>query len=331
MATFVPRVGPSGQRTWQVKVRRKGWPPLSATFDTKADASAWARQIEGEMDRGTFVSRSEAWEVSLGEALERYATEVSTKKRSGPREAYTRRYWQGSPLAHRSLASLRGKDITLAIRQLEAEGLGSNTIRLHLALLSHLFTVARMDWGFESLANPVASVRKPKVAPGRTRRLEEDEERRLMDAARIYGGEIGGIIQWALETAMRRGEICRMEWEHIDGSARVLQIPVTKNGLARRIPLSSKALAVLAQVGQKGRGPVWSLRPDSITQAFERICDMADISGLTFHDLRHEATSRLFEKGLNPMEVAAITGHQSLQMLKRYTHLRPEDLVERLG
>ena len=78
-------------------------------------------------------------------------------------------------------------------------------------------------------------------------------------------------------------------------------------------------------------GQVWGMKPDSISQAFERICSTAGIEGLTFHDLRHEATSRLFEKGLNPMQVAAITGHKTLQMLKRYTHLRAEDLVELIG
>ncbi len=130
---------------------------------------------------------------------------------------------------------------------------------------------------------------------------------------------------------MRRGEIAAMRWEHVNRETRVLLIPETKNGTSRRIPLSRAALAALDTLSRRPDGLVWSMRPDSISQAFERVCKAAGIKGLTFHDLRHEATSRLFEKGLNPMQVAAITGHKTLQMLKRYTHLRAEDLVGMLG
>ncbi len=122
-----------------------------------------------------------------------------------------------------------------------------------------------------------------------------------------------------------------MRWEHLDRKAKVLLIPETKNGTPRRVPLSTAALGVLDGLPRRLDGRVWGMRPDSISQAFERVCGAAGIEGLTFHDLRHEATSRLFEKGLNLMQVAAITGHKTLQMLKRYTHLRAEDLVGMLG
>ena len=122
-----------------------------------------------------------------------------------------------------------------------------------------------------------------------------------------------------------------MRWEHLDRKAKVLLIPETKNGTPREVPLSTTALAVLDALPRRIDGQVWGMRADSISQAFERVCEAAGIEGLTFHDLRHEATSRLFEKGLNPMQVAAITGHKTLQMLKRYTHLRAEDLVGMLG
>ena len=95
--------------------------------------------------------------------------------------------------------------------------------------------------------------------------------------------------------------------------------------------LDSATLSSIEGSKIKDSGRVWSLRPHSISQAFKRVCKAAGIEGLTFHDLRHEATSRLFEKGLGLMEVASITGHKTMQMLKRYTHLRVEDLVGRLG
>jgi integrase len=331
MATFVQRPGPRGKRVWQALVRRRGYPQQTRTFDTKAKAEDWASVLESEMARGVFVSRAEAENTTLREALDRYQREIVPGKKNADREGRRVKGLQARTLARRSMASIQGKDIAAFMQQRQAEGAGPNTVRLDLALLSHLFNVARAEWGMASLANPVEMVRKPKLPGGRTRRLVDDELPRLLAAAHVYGGEIGPLITWAIETAMRRGEIAAMRWDHLDRKARVLLIPETKNGTPRRVPLSTAALGVLDGLPRRIDGRVWGMRPDSISQAFERVCKAAGIEGLTFHDLRHEATSRLFEKGLNPMEVAAITGHKTLQMLKRYTHLRAEDLVGRLG
>lgn len=333
MASFIARTGIGGKRVWQAHIRRRGYPAQVRTFDTKVAAERWAYTVESEIARGVFVSRAESEETTLTEALERYGREISSKKKTASRERYTIKSWQASPLGPRPLASIRGKDISAAIQGKQAKGLGPNSIRIHLALLSHLFNTARTAWGMESLTNPVDLVKgqRPKLPGGRTRRLIDSELPRLLSAAQTYGGEIGLIITWAIETAMRRGEIAAMRWEHLDRKARVLLIPETKNGTPRRVPLSSAALAVLDGLPRRIDGRVWGMRPDSISQAFERVCKASCIEGLTFHDLRHEATSRLFEKGLNPMQVAAITGHKTLQMLKRYTHLRAEDLVGMLG
>ncbi len=338
MASFIPRKGPGGRKVWQAHIRRRGYPAQVRTFDTKAQAEAWAATIESEIARGVFVSRTEAEATTLGEALDRYLAEVTPQKRRPENEAGFVRRWKARPLAHRILATIRGKDIATYIQERRSDGVGANTIRLELALLSHLFNVARKEWGMESLTNPVELVRKPRLPSGRDRRLVGDEEARLLEAARNYGGEIAPIITWAIETAMRRGTISAMRWEHVNRQARTLQIPDPRPQKPGRpkptpkfLPLSTRALAILDALPRQIDGRVWSMRPDSITQAFERVCKAAGIEGLTFHDLRHEAASRLFERGLNSMEVAAITGHKTLQMLKRYTHLRAEDLVGKLG
>jgi len=293
----------------------------------------WATQTEEEIDKGLYASRTEAERTSLREALSRYKKEVSAHKKSRAGEAWTIRQWQASKLANRSIASIRGKDVAEFIEERRASGHGPNTIRLLLALLSHLYTVAASSWGMESLRNPVPLARtaRPKLPRGRERRLQDGEEEKLLTAASDYGGEIQHLIPWAIETAMRRGEIAAMRWEHLDKKNRVLRIPEAKNGEARTVPLSAKAMQVLESLPRQINGKVWSMRDMSISHAFVRVCKRADIEGLRFHDLRHEATSRLFEKGLNPMEVLAITGHKTLQMLKRYTHLRAENLVGRLG
>ncbi|MDA8119728.1 MAG: site-specific integrase [Gammaproteobacteria bacterium] len=113
-----------------------------------------------------------------------------------------------------------------------------------------------------------------------------------------------------------------MRWEHVDRSARTLLIPDTKTGMPRIIPLSPAALAVLDKLSPKTKGLVWNRSPDAISRAFMEVCKAAGIRGLTFHDLRHEATSRLFEKhGFSALEAAAVTGHKTMQMLKRYTRI----------
>ena len=330
MASFIPRKGPGGKRAWQAHVRRRGYPAQVRTFDTKAEAEAWAATIESEIARGVFVSRAEAENTTLDEAFDRYSREISVRKKGYVAELSVIAAWRQSTLVSRSLATIRSQDLA-KIRDAWAHEVAPATVRNRFALLSHLLTVARREWGMAALGNPTQDVRLLRVANARTRRVVGDEQARLLASAAVYGGEIGPIITWAIETAMRRSEIAGMRWEHLDRKDRVLLIPETKNGTPRQVPLSTVALEVLDTLPRRVDGRVWGMRPDSISQAFERVCKASGIGGLTFHDLRHEATSRLFEKGLNPMEVAAITGHKTLQMLKRYTHLKAKDLVGRLG
>ena len=331
MASFIPRKGPGSKRVWQAHVRRRGYPAQVKTFDTKAAAEVWARRIEEEIDRGVFVSRAEAENTTLAEALDRYAREVlPTKKSTRPVTYHARNVREG--LGALPLAAITSSVLAKYRDQQMAKGYAAQTVKHDLSLISRVLNICIKEWGIPLPAgNPVLQIKMPQVANARDRRLVGDEQAHLLAAAQAYGGEIGPLITWAIETAMRRGEIAAMRWDHLDRRARVLLIPETKTGTPRRVPLSTAALGVLDGLPRRIDGRVWGMRPDSISQAFERVCKAAGIEGLTFHDLRHEATSRLFEKGLNPMEVAAITGHKTLQMLKRYTHLRAEDLVGRLG
>jgi len=174
------------------------------------------------------------------------------------------------------------------------------------------------------------------------------EEKKLLDAAKEYGGFIEDIIILALETGARRGELANLQWANINFNKCTVILRDTKNTDDREIPLSSRALEVIKRQPRHITGYVFPIRGDSITKAFGRVCKNSDITDLRFHalqgrssvaggrtpgatDLRHEATSRFFEKGFETMEVSAITGHKDLAMLKRYTHLKTEDLARRLG
>ena len=317
---------------WQVAVRKKGHPAQYKTFRTRKEGEAWAAVTESEMVRGVWRDRSEAEGTTLKECLDRYSLEIiPTKKGNGRRELGFLRQWQARPIAHRFMAAIDGQDVAASIKEMEAEGKAANTIRLHLALLSHLFEVARKEWRMASLINPVELVRKPKLPQGRERRLVDDEEARLLSACQSVNPELAAIAHFAIETAMRQGEIIGMTWGMVDLRRRVVHLPDTKNGLARDVPLSSAAEQVLSALPRRMDGKVWTYTQDGMRASWRRALTHAAITGLTFHDLRHEATSRLFEKGFNPMEVSAITGHKTLQMLKRYTHLRAEDLAKRMG
>ena len=326
MATFRKRSG-----SWQALVKKKGFGQIARTFDTKGEAEAWAKVIESEMVRGVYLSQKESETTTLDKALDRYEREVSSGKKGHRREKTRITVWKNHPLAKRFLASIRGSDMASYRDERIKAGYSSNTIRLELAIISHLFEIARKEWGMEGLLNPVKSIRLPSPPSGRDRRLQPGELEKLLEC---LSEEMSQVVRFALETAMRRGELSGMTWDMVDLKKRTVTLPETKtkNGQKRIVPLSSVAVTILKDRLSTRRidGKVWDIGLDAISQDFAKACQKAEISDLHFHDLRHEATSRLFEKGFDTMEVRTITGHKTLQMLARYTHLRAEDLVERL-
>lgn len=254
MATFDQRE--SGY--WQAKIRRKGYPVQSRTFAKKADAAAWARDVESKMDRSVFVDLREAEEMTLHAALGRYEREVTATKRGKVVEAYRVAAWQAQKLASKSLAALRGSDFAAYRDARLKAGVATSTVQKELALVSHLFTTARREWGMEGLQNPLGAVRKPTVANARDRSfIDDEEEARLLAAcapqARTAGKFAGGAqsqflrpaVEFALATAMRQGEIAGLLWENVDLKNRVARLSMTKNGSARAVPLSSAAVAIL--------------------------------------------------------------------------------------
>jgi integrase len=315
-----------GDLQWEARIRRKGWPVTCKTFTTKSDAEKWARDIETEMDRGIFTSRAEAESTTLSEALERFIVEYVPRYNNPKLETIKVRGIQRRKIASKFMAAIRSKDIA---EEREAEGVAGNTVRIDLAILSRVFNLAASSWGMESLRNPVSRVPRPKISNGRTRRLEGDEEERLLAEC---PDSLRPIISFAIETAMRRGEIASLKWQHIDLDRRTAYLPKTKNSEERTVPLSPAAVAILKEMDRGEDTRVFKLSDVSITQAFIRTCQKTGIEGLTFYDLRHEGTSRLFEHtDLDIMEIKSITGHKTLQMLARYSHLRTFRLVDRLA
>jgi len=318
-----------GTKQWNVRIRRKGYPLQTATFEKREDAETWARDVESKMDKGAFLCTKEAERTSLHEALDRYIEDYAPSLADHKREVNRAKFLQKRKIAQMSLARIRVMDIAAFIKEREKEGVAGNTIRLDLATLSRLFEAARADWGMEYLDNPVKKARKPKVSKGRERRLQECEEEKLIKHA-PEGFE--AVIKFALETAMRRGEIAALRWENVKLKESTVFLPKTKNGSARTVPLSPAALNILKKLPRDIKGSVFRMAPDEITQSMKKARAGAKIENLRFHDLRHEAVSRFFEKtSLDIMQIQMITGHKTLQMLARYTHLRAVDLVKSLA
>lgn len=328
MATIRKR----GPRQYQARVRILGYPELTSTFATKPEAIAWASDKERDLLRGLDAVADRVHQLTLRDALERYANEVTPEKKSKEQELYRIGVWMNNPIAVRSLAEIRGADLARYRDLRLGAGIGGNTVRLELAVISHLYEVARKDWGLETLQNPVKAIRKPKLPRGRDRRFLPGEEKRLNDYCDAVGDvRLKAVIALAVETAMRRSELTRLKWSDIDLHLRMAHLFDTKNGEPRVVPLSSRALTAIQSMPNNSSASIINLHEDVVTSQFRMACKACGIEGMRFHDLRHEATSRLFEKGFNMMEVSTITGHKSLSMLKRYTHLKPADLLQRLG
>ena len=326
MATITRRDG-----KWQAKIRMKGQKVKTKSFTRREDAEAWARKTQSELERGIFVEdTNEARTTTFREASARFENEHLDRLRHGSREKNRlQAILERSRWGSLGLSALKGKDVASYVRKRESEGCKPDTIRLDLALISKLFKHARQEWGLESLRNPLDAVRRPSLrGTARTRRLEEGEEEKLLAAAHT---DLKPVILFALETAMRREEIASLTWTEIDLKKRTAHLPRTKNGEARTVPLSTKAIEILKGIPRRLDGPVFGLSKDQITDRMRVTVKRGGLKDLRFHDLRHEATSRFFEKGnLDMMEIASITGHKTLHMLRRYTHLRAEDLAEKL-
>jgi integrase len=307
--------------TWKAVIRKQGWPITSKTFRTKRDATDWARSTEDEMVRGAYISRAGAERLTVTEALQRYLKEVTpTKKPTTQRsENITSDHLAGF-LGKYSMAAL-SSDLVASYRDHRiAVGNSNNTVRIELALLSNLFTIAIQEWGLGLIHNPVSAIRKPSPGKGRDRRLSQDEEKRLLQAVEQHSNPmLGWIVRIAIETGMRQSEILNLRKSQVNLATRVVRLTDTKNNATRTVPLSASAASALKAAldnpvrpdesdlvffGEPGKNG--KRHPYQFAKIWAGVKDALRITDLHFHDLRHEAVSRLVEGGLSDQEVACI-------------------------
>ena len=320
--------------TYRAQVRRAGLPPLSKSFKSKPEAQEWATKTEYELNNGLFINRTEAERIQFSALIDRYLTEVSPSKKGFKQES-PRLNALKKTIGQFRVLQIQGKHIAEYRDARLKMGKSNSAVLNELSLISQVFEMAIKEWSIPINNNPCTLIKKPKQSQGRERRLSIDEEQRLLNVSKASRAPLlHPLIIIALETGMRLGELLSLTWCNIDTSKRVAYLPITKNGERRTVPLSSKAINTLNCIPRNNVTPrvFWSwAAKDGVANVWRRTCNKANIIDLHFHDLRHEATSRLFERGLNMIEVSSITGHKTLQMLKRYTHLKAEDLALRLG
>ena len=320
---------------YNVQIRKEGYPSITKTFTHRSVAKKWASSIEADMERHLYTEVPD--QTTVEELLKRYQRQILPSHKGHRVERY-RLGTLKRRLGSIRLIHLTSKEIA-SYRDIRLQEVSPASLKRELTILSQVLTIASKDWGISIPQNPVKMISLPKADQARTRRLEAGERERLLNSS---NPELHRIITLALETGMRRGEILNIKRSDIDFNKSILFIPSTKTDIPKTIPLSSEAIASLrAQLRasqSESRGvislheyPLFTYSLRGLSGAFLRLCRKLNIENLHFHDLRHEATSRLFEKGLNPVEVATITGHKDTKMLMRYTHLRAEDLVGRLG
>lgn len=329
MASIVRR----GDYQYQVTIRRKGFPRQCKTFESEREARDWATVVEAEMVRRVFIDRSELERTTLGELLDRYEREVAVRNIGARQERSRIKRWKSHPLSLRSLASLRSVDFA-AYRDERSKEVGPNTVRLELAVVSAAFERARTDWSMP-LENPIVNVRAPQAPLGRERRLVGDEEVRLLDAAssaRANPQQLRGAIVLAIETGLREGRLAHLRWEHVDLREGVVWVKTKAEKNKQRtvpVPLSNRAVEVLQGLPRDIGGFVFGNAfptAQALGSAFRRARDRAGLKNLTFHDLRHEAASRMAPH-MQMAVLAKVMTWKTINMAMRYYNPTPAELV----
>jgi len=320
--------------TFRAFVRRTGARSLSKTFKTKAEAERWARQTEAAIEAGNVVKSAKG--ATVGDAIQAYIRLRDEGKRPiNPKsnEVYMMRHLERD-LGDEVIAGIKPQRLATYCTRRGKSGAGGYTIGMEISKLGTVLKYSAMALG-ETFPDIVAQSRPlldhlGLIGPGtpRERRPTADELAAVREAAQPL---LRDIIDFAIATCMRRGEIVRMTWADVDVEARMLTIrdrkdPRKKAGNDERIPLLGDALTIIQRQAQTG-DRVFPVAPEWISDHFLLACRVARVDDLVFHDLRHEGISRLFEAGFRIEQVALVSGHKSWAMLKRYTQLKPESLL----
>ena len=301
---------------WNAQVRIAGWRSFSKTFSKKTDAEDWCKVTEAKI-QSLPIPEINQKNICLQDLFERYLNEIGHLKSKDILQyklGMVSRSWLGN-IKIDLLSNHHINQFTKDRLKIVKEG----TVRSEVMLIKHILKVATDHWGMSFINNPMRGLVIPKPHKPRKRRISKEEYDAIMKSALSQNNKyIPSIIEFARETGMRRSEILKLKWTDCKNGLACLQD--TKNGDERTIPLTKKAKSILDNMERKHLN-VFPISTQCLKSAWRRVVDKSKVNDLRFHDLRHEAISSFFERGLSVPEVALISGHKDLRQLFQYTHL----------
>lgn len=310
MASITKRKG-----RYQVQVRRVGHPSRAKSFHYLADAKKWALKIERDLELEPQLASEASKQFTFFELADRFDEVVINGLKSASRERSRLRLMKNR-LGDVPISQIDAQYLA-SYRDARTDLVSSQTIKHEVNMIRRVLRFGIQECGLR-LAEGIPAIRLAKLPRGRSRRLQDGEYDQLIAN---LSAEMRDVVDLALETGMRRSELLQLMPEHVSVTNRLVRVIDPKNGVDRNIPLTGKAYKIVC--ARLAGAKVFSLQPDNVTKSFLKACRSAGIAGLRFHDLRHEAISRLFEKGLSVAQVASISGHSDYRMLARYVHLGP--------
>lgn len=339
MASIEKRTNKDGVNIYRVKVRLKGYPVQTASFERLTDAKKWSQHTEAAIREGRHFKTSEAKRHTLAELIDRYIRDILPQNHKKVRDCLPHLIWWKDAIGSHTLA-----DVTPAlIAECRDKLAGTVTVRgklyapatvlRYMSALSHSFTIAVKEWGWID-DTPMRKVNKPSLPRGRVRFLSDDERVRLLKSCKESNNSyLYPVVVLALSTGMRQGEIMGLTWDVVDLNRGRAILHETKNGERRAVAITGHALELLRELGKvrriesnllfpaKGNASQKPQKPMDLRTPWEAVVKKAELQDFRFHDLRHSAASYLAMNGASLAEIAEVLGHKTLQMVKRYAHL----------
>jgi integrase len=328
---------------WRVQFRRKGQSSISRYFDKKTHAEAYSRQVDHDLRAGEFSSSREFINTTVEDILIRYETEISKVKEMGRSKKHclkTLRIHFGSTFINK----LDSETIIAYANKRQSMGAGGVTVNMELTYLKGVLQIAKLIWKIPIKSDPVADARSALKHLGLITKSNKRDRRPTkleIDQLIAYYAKkarqllpMGDIIQFAIASAMRAGEIGSLRWDDLNESDKTILIrdrkdPQEKIGNNQTVPLLKigelDAFEIIKRQ-PKTSELIFPWKFDTVSSIFPRACRALEIVDLHFHDLRHEGVSRLFEAGYQIQEVAIVSGHKDWAQLKRYTQLKAKNL-----
>ena len=325
MATITKRK--SGKWTAEVRTHKKY---ISKTFIKKSNASNWAKEIEYQLDREQYEDFSESVRITLGELITRYRDEITPTKKGAKEEKYKLNFILRNKIVKCRVLSLKTKQI-LEFKNDIKETRAASTVNKYIHYIYTIWEIARVQWDIALPSrNPVSLVKKEKVTDKIDRILTPEEYQDLLVAcSKSNLAFLPEIVEFAYITAMRFGEITKLETKDINFEKSTALLLDTKNGESRLVPLTDRALEICNKF--RFREKLFDINRDKFRHYFEQACFRAKVKNFRFHDLRACAITNLFLNGWSIAEVSVVSGHKTWSELKRYTRIQPDSLVSKIN